>query len=148
MPSTKPLVSLLVALLLVAACATTPRGTQAAEHRGRYTAGFEVSRFVSCDVPASDQPWWVVLSETALRQRDSLAAQLPDDAPAEVFVRWRGTASPPQPAGHLGRSTRYIHVHEILELRPVEPGDCGTSGDAFRLVMPPDTADRAAPRRE
>lgn len=141
-------VAVLAAVSLVAACAVTPRGPQAAEYRGRYTAGFEVSRFVSCDAPISDSPWWVVLSETALRQRDSVAAQLPDDAPAEAFVRWRGTASSSQPAGHLGRSTRYLHVHEILELRPVEPGDCGASGNALRLVMPQDTADGSAPRLE
>lgn len=140
--------TVLTSLSLATACATTPRGPQVIEHRGRYTAGFEVSRFASCDAPASDRPWWVVLSDKALRQRDSLSAQLPDSAPAELFVRWRGIAGPAQAAGHLGQSTRYIHVHEILELRLVAPGECGTAGGAFRLVMPSDTADRVTLRRK
>ena len=125
------------ALVLSAGCALTPQKADLTEFRGRYTAGFEVSRFVACDVSPSDQPWWVILSDMALRQRDSLAPQLSGGgAGAEVFVRWRGVAGPTESAGHLGRSTRYLHVAEILELRPVQESDCGESRRVFPALVP------------
>ena len=124
------------AVALCGSCATTPRQPPITEYRGRYTAGFEVSRFVACDVPPTDQPWWVVLSEEALQQRDSLVAALPAGAGAEVFVRWRGIVGPVEAAGHLGRSARYVHVLEVLELRPVRDADCGRSGGMWPPLVP------------
>lgn len=124
------------AIALCLGCAASPRPPAVAEYRGRYTARFEVSRFVACDVPPEDRPWWVVLSDEALRQRDSLRAALPAGAGSEVFVRWRGIAGPPEPAGHLGRSARYVRVLEILELRPVREADCGASGGPVPPIVP------------
>ena len=88
-------------LALALGCATVAQQPSVAEFRGRYTPGFEVSRFIACGTDASDQPWWVILSEAALRQRDSLIAVLPDSVSAgEVFVRWRAAAGAQEPAGH------------------------------------------------
>lgn len=123
-------------LTLCLGCATTTRQPQTAEFRGRYMSGFEVSRFTSCDAPPTDQPWWAIFSGQALRQRDSLIARLPEGAGAEVFVRWRGTAGPQEAAGHLGRSTRYFHVSEILELRALQETDCGKANSPFSPGVP------------
>ena len=118
-----PFHSLAPLLLLAGAAVAEP---QLAEYRGHYSWGFEVSRFVACDAPASDRPWWVTLSDRALAQRDSAVAALTGPAPAKVFVRWRGVAGGRLPsAGHMGRSTRYFAAAEILELRLPREDDCG-----------------------
>jgi hypothetical protein len=45
-----------------------------------------------------------------------------------VFVRWRGTISEklPMGAGHMGRGSRYMLVHDILDIRPVSGDGCST----------------------
>jgi len=74
----------------------------------------------------------VTLTDHALHQRDSIAAKLPAP-PAEhrgtLFVRWRGTASEKMPmgAGHMGRGSRYMLVHEILDIRPATGEGCSTT---------------------
>ena len=108
---------------LLGGCASRRVG-EVAEYRGRYSFGFEESTFAPCGVPGSDGPWWVIPSNDALRQRDSLIAALPGSSRRAFFVRWRGLITAKGPAGHLGQGTRYIHVAEILELRPVSIADC------------------------
>ncbi|HEV7991794.1 MAG TPA: hypothetical protein VGP25_08220 [Gemmatimonadaceae bacterium] len=93
------------------------------EYRGTYETGFEVSWFHPCDAPSGDDVWWVTLTDRALHQRDSIGAKLPAPQPGQqgsVFVRWRGTTSARMPmgAGHMGRGSRYMLVHEILDIRP------------------------------
>ena len=105
------------------------------EYRGLYETGFEVSWFHSCDAPRGDDVWWVTLTDRALHQRDSLAAKLTPQGAAQgvrqgaVFVRWRGTVSAklPMGAGHMGRGTRYMLVHEVLDLRPATGAGCSTT---------------------
>ena len=105
------------------------------EHRGLYEFGFEVSWFHPCDAPKGDDVWWVTLTDDALRQRDSLAAKLTPQGAAQgvsqgaVFVRWRGTMSAklPMGAGHMGRGSRYMLVHEILDLRPASGAGCSAT---------------------
>src|SRR5687768_9585313 len=82
-------------LLIVAGCARAPHTAPGTEFRGHYTPGFEVSRFVACGVPPSDQPWWVILSAPALDQRDSAMRALGPVPGSRVFVRWRGALSAP-----------------------------------------------------
>ena len=128
--------SVLGPLALCAGCATTRGPSPVEEFRGRYSAGFEVSRFVACGAAAADQPWWVILSAAALRQRDSLMSQVVAGPGNEVYVRWRGVAGPLEPAGHLGQSTRYVHVTEILELRSRHEADCREAGSGVIEVGP------------
>jgi hypothetical protein len=96
------------------------------EYRGLYETGFEVSWFHPCEAQPGDDTWWVTLTDVALKQRDSLAAKLPG-RPGAVFVRWRGTTSAKMQAGHMGRGTRYMLVHEVLELRPAAEAGCATT---------------------
>src|SRR5829696_2627058 len=102
------------------------RADTAREHRGVYETGFEVSWFRPCGAPSGDDLWWVTLSDSALRQRDSLAKKL-SGQPRAVFVRWRGTTSAKMPAGHMGRGSRYLLVTEILELRSADEVGCSTA---------------------
>jgi hypothetical protein len=98
------------------------------EYRGLYETGFEVSWFHPCDAPRGDDTWWVTLTDSALRQRDSLASALPGGrASGPVFVRWRGTTSMKMPAGHGGRGTRYMLVSEVLQLRPASDAGCASA---------------------
>jgi hypothetical protein len=105
------------------------------EYRGLYETGFEVSWFHPCDAARGDDVWWVTLTDHALAQRDSLAAKLTPQGAAQgvsqgaVFVRWRGTTSARMPmgAGHMGRGSRYMLVHEILDLRPASGAGCSTT---------------------
>lgn len=106
------------------------------EYRGRYETGFEISWFHPCDAPRGDDTWWITLTDDALRQRDSLAKRLPAGSAGTVFVRWRGTTSMKMRAGHMGRGTRYMLVHEVLDLRPESPEDCATAA-APALSAPP-----------
>jgi hypothetical protein len=96
------------------------------EYRGLYETGFEVSWFHPCEAQPGDDTWWVTLTDVALKQRDSLAAKLPGKQGA-VFVRWRGTISAKMQAGHMGRGTRYMLVHEVLDLRPAAEAGCATT---------------------
>ena len=110
--------------------ATTARPATAAsavrEFRGAYTRGFEASWFVPCDAPLDDALWWVTLSEDARLQRDSLLRTLTRPATGALAVRWRGTISARMPAGQMGRGTRYLLVHDVLEVRPLpSEGACG-----------------------
>jgi hypothetical protein len=96
------------------------------EFRGAYTRGFEASWFVPCDAARDDALWWVTLTEDARLQRDSLLKTLTQPATGALAVRWRGTISERMPAGQMGRGTRYMLVHEVLEVRPLPPeGACG-----------------------
>ena len=48
-----------------------------------------------------------------------------------MIARWRGTISDRMPAGQMGRGTRYMLVHEVLEVRPLPPeGACGVTSRA------------------
>jgi hypothetical protein len=96
------------------------------EYRGLYETGFEMSWFHPCEAQPGDDTWWVTLTDDALKQRDSLAAKLPG-RPGAVFVRWRGTTSAKMQAGHMGRGTRYMLVHEVLEVRPAAEAGCATT---------------------
>lgn len=116
----------LVPLLLAACRAHRTDDAPLVELTGVYTPGFETSRFVPCDARAGDASWWVILSDDALRQRDSLRARLPDDAARTVYVRWRAVVGPEAPTGHLGASARWVHVAEIAELTATDaPGAAG-----------------------
>jgi hypothetical protein len=96
------------------------------EFRGAYTRGFEASWFAPCEAAIDDALWWVTLTEDARLQRDSLLRTLTQPATGALAVRWRGTVSARMPAGQLGRGTRYLLVHEVLEVRPLpSEGACG-----------------------
>jgi hypothetical protein len=96
------------------------------EFRGAYTRGFEASWFVPCDAARDDALWWVTLTEDARLQRDSLLKTVTRPATGALAVRWRGTISERMPAGQMGRGTRYMLVHEVLEVRPLpSEGACG-----------------------
>jgi hypothetical protein len=104
------------------------------EFRGAYTRGFEASWFAPCAAPIDDALWWVTLTEDARLQRDSLLRALTTPATGALAVRWRGTISARMPAGQMGRGTRYLLVHEVLELRPLpSAGACGPSSRASTL---------------
>jgi hypothetical protein len=98
------------------------------EYVGWYRWAFEHSEFVACGVAANDRPWWVIPTADALRQRDSLAAiVVPDREGGEpVFVRVRGIAGGrvATGAGHLGASTRYFRLLEVLEMRKADGATC------------------------
>jgi len=118
-------------LAAILAFSPTPADT-VREYRGTYETGFEVSWFHPCDAPAGDDTWWVTLSSLALAQRDSLAARMPPPQAGQshaVFVRWRGTTSDklPMGAGHMGRGSRYMLVHEVLDVRPATDAGCSTT---------------------
>jgi hypothetical protein len=113
---------LLLAAMLAVAPTDTVRGVVAdslAEYVGWYRWGFERSEFVACEVPAGDRPWWVVPTDAAIQQRDSLAAVVTPDAAGPVFVRVRGIAGQrlPNGAGHLGGSARYFRLLEVLDMK-------------------------------
>lgn len=111
---------------VLAAPITAPAPGVEREFRGAYTRGFEASWFVPCDAAREDALWWVTLTEGARLQRDSLLKALAQPATGALAVRWRGTISERMPAGQMGRGTRYMLVHEVLELRPLPAeGACG-----------------------
>ena len=124
--------SLLPLLTLAAALqASSTPADSVREFRGTYESGFEVSWFHPCDAPLGDDVWWVTLTDRALHQRDSIAAKMPPPQPGQagtVFVRWRGTTSDklPMGAGHMGRGSRYMLVHEILDIKPPTNAGCST----------------------
>ncbi|AHG88348.1 hypothetical protein J421_0811 [Gemmatirosa kalamazoonensis] len=97
-----------------------------AEYVGFYRWPFEHSEFVACGTTPSDRPWWVVPTADAMRQRDSLAAIVTPDAKGPVFVRVRGIAGARMPAGagHMGGSTRYFRLFEVLDMRKADGASC------------------------
>jgi hypothetical protein len=97
-----------------------------AEYVGWYRWGFEHSEFVACGVARGDAPWWVVPTGVAVRQRDSLAATVAPGSTGPVFVRVRGIVGAPVPvgAGHLGGSTRYFRVQEVLSMQKADGASC------------------------
>ena len=121
---------MLIAPLVLAAALAAPTDTvvadSLAEYAGWYRWGFEHSEFVACAAAANDRPWWAVPTNVALAQRDSLAAAVTPGASGPVFVRVRGVAGQrlAMGAGHLGASTRYFRVLEVLEMRKAEGATC------------------------
>jgi hypothetical protein len=116
--------------LAVRASGDTSRATLVREYRGSYMSGFEISWFESCDAPRDDRPWWVTLTDDALRQRDSLLSRITDRPADGLAVVWRATISPRMRAGHTGRGTRYMLVTEIISLRPMPAGGACTGRPA------------------
>jgi hypothetical protein len=94
------------------------------EYSGWYIWRFEQSEFVACGAAANDSPWWVIPSNDALRERDSLAALVLPPGGQRAFVRVRGLAGPRTIAGHMGRSTRYFRIFAVKEMRP-DTATCG-----------------------
>jgi hypothetical protein len=97
-----------------------------AEYFGWYRWGFEHSEFVACGTGSNDRPWWVIPTVVAMRQRDSLAADVMPGGTGPVFVRVRGIAGKrvPTGAGHLGGSARYFRLLEVLDMRKAEGATC------------------------
>jgi len=142
MPRRSPLAAVLVALAAaacahrhsepqsLASAAVQPRAgvvqDSVAEYWGFYRWPFEHSDFVACGTAADDRPWWVVPTADALRQRDSLAAIVSPDAKGPVFVRVRGVAGArlSMGAGHMGGSTRYFRLFEVLDMKKAEGAAC------------------------
>jgi hypothetical protein len=85
---------------------------------GLYSWGFEVSDFQPCGV---DEKWWVVGSAPELLSR---YRALTSNVYEQVYARLKGIKSAPGHYGHLGAYDRQFEVHEILELRALQNGDC------------------------
>ena len=118
-----------VASVATPAAAQPARGVvtdTVAEYVGFYRWPFEHSEFVACGTTPSDRPWWVVPTADAMRQRDSLAAIVTPDAKGPVFVRVRGIAGAriPMGAGHMGGSTRYFRLFEVLDMKKADGATC------------------------
>ena len=97
-----------------------------AEYWGFYRWPFEHSEFVACGTAADDRPWWVVPTGDAMRQRDSLAAIVSPNAKGPVLVRVRGVAGARMTmgAGHMGGSTRYFRLFEVLDMKKADGASC------------------------
>jgi len=132
-----PIISLaaaVVALCLCLVCAGfgvaayvatqgTGLGPTSGEFAGYYTNGFEVSAFVPCEesgATGSGEGWWLGADPgiNFYEQYSAIAASVnpPAGGYVTVFVRFRGTASPPGNYGHLGAYSREVTVHEVLEM--------------------------------
>ena len=127
------LVPVLALAALVAASDTAPASPgvavdSLAEYVGFYRWGFEHSEFIACGVARDDRPWWVVPTAVALAQRDSLVARLDSTRSTQgpVLARVRGIVGRrvPMGAGHMGASTRYFRVQEVLEITPADGASC------------------------
>ena len=89
-----------------------------------------MSWFEPCGAPTGDRLWWVTLTDEALRQRDSLLANVKREPTSGLAVRWRGTISPRMPAGHTGRGTRYMLVTSIISIQPLPSAGACSGRDA------------------
>lgn len=85
---------------------------------GLYSWGFEVSDLEPCGV---DEKWWLVGSAPELLSR---YRALISNVYEQVYARLKGIKSAPGRYGHLGAYDRQFEVHEILELRVLQDGDC------------------------
>jgi hypothetical protein len=118
---------LLTSLLGAGACATGTGSLSdlpVSELRGHATVR-ETDRtwFVACGAGAADSVW-VTFTERSVDQREEarLAGLL---APgSRSFVRWRAAEGDARHGVRVGPGDRYVLVREILEVRPVAPGDC------------------------
>jgi hypothetical protein len=85
---------------------------------GIYSWGFEVSDFQPCGL---DEKWWVVGLEPELSSR---YRDITSEAYEPVYAQLKGNKSELGRYGHLGAYDRQFEVHEILELRVLQKGDC------------------------
>ena len=101
-------------------------GVSEGEFAGHYTSGFEVASFAPCAGSGPSGPWWLNAAPE-IRFYEQYSALLggtpqPPGAYASVFLRFRGTLSPPGDYGHLGAYEREVMVVEVVEMS-VE-GEC------------------------
>ena len=128
--------ALIYLLVLALGCATDNSVRESATkvdptvpaYSGHYEFGFELAVFTPCDI---DEAWWVACGEAAsFAPLTSFItrhyAELHDGtfASGRLFVRWRGTVSPPGRYGHWGSHARQFHVLQVLDVRWPTPDDC------------------------
>lgn len=130
---------LIYLLVLALGCATDRSVPESATtvdptvpaYSGHYEFGFELAVFTPCDI---DETWWVARGEaasfaplTSFITRHYAAFHDGTFARGRLFVRWRGTASPPGRYGHRGSHAHQFHVLQVLEVRWPTPDDCHDS---------------------
>lgn len=93
------------------------------EVAGHYRFGGSGSWFVQCGSAAADSSW-VVFTDRAVEQRDSIAAAGVLAPGRQFFVRWRTAVTERGDAGPRGQGHPAFLVREILVLRPRAEGDC------------------------
>jgi hypothetical protein len=113
---------------VLAGCATARPGAgdlPAQEFAGHFTGGAGGNWFRPCSASPGDTLWWTTFMSRSVAQWDSLkvAGRVQPDVPS--YVRVLAGLSDRRTAGADGRGTRYLYVHDVLETRPVQPGDCG-----------------------
>jgi hypothetical protein len=111
----------------------------AEQYRGYYAWGPERSAFVPCADSLSSERWWVVLADSQLEVRDSLADAAPeadanDAASAVWYAAVNGVLSGRDTTGHLGAYNRVLNVKQIRGLRRASSSDCGGVSRALRVI--------------
>lgn len=119
------LIASIPAMLALAACATARPGAgdlPVSEYAGHFTG--VANWFRPCGAAAGDTLWWATFMGAAVGQWEQLqqAGRVRLDAPS--YLRVRAGRSDRRAAGADGRGSRYLYVHDVLEVRPPQPGDC------------------------
>lgn len=106
-----------VLIVLLAACAHSPRGEASSTQRfaGYYEAEWERQVFHPCNSP---ELWWAWNTAPIVQESEGRFGR--------YFVVLEGEVSPVGRYGHLGRYPRQILVTKVLEVRPEEGGGCGS----------------------
>lgn len=84
---------------------------------GRVSFGFEVASFQPCD---SDEQWWITGSNELYEAWTALDLAWYESG----FAIVRGRRSEKGEYGHLGAYQREFEVKDVIEVRPLEEGEC------------------------
>ncbi len=120
------IVALLGVALLSGACAIVDHVSEDGIE-GYLSFGFEESAFRPCGV---DEQWWVEESSRSIELLEAYRDVVGSSQDyVRVYARLIGSRSEIGSHGHLGAYDRIFTVSRIVDMRPVEEGDCNWPGD-------------------
>jgi len=98
---------------------------------GYYLNGFEVSSFVPCDLAVTagyGEGYWFAGNEEFFKRYEHVVEatgiQPGDQDYGIVFIRFTGAVSAPGEYGHLNGYSRAIELETLLEMEPLQGGQC------------------------
>ena len=116
---------LLLAITLAAlgACASSRPALRDPTRAGSYVWGAEVNSFKPCD---SDSIFWVLAPPDLLTRLRTAHESLTARPYERIYIRVRGHKSSQKTDGFAEETSGYFQITDILEMRRLVPGECGS----------------------
>jgi hypothetical protein len=114
---------LAITLAPLNACASSRSALEDPTRAGSYVWGAEVNSFKPC---GSDSVFWVLAPPDLLMRLRTAHDSLTTRPYERIYIRVKGHRSSEKTDGFAGETSGYFQITDILEIRRLIPGECGS----------------------